>query len=200
MLKPRPWRVLKGAHSAVATLVAATLRLRLDSPSMHELVPWFLVLHVLGAIIAFGPGFTFPIIGRMGGAEQAHGNFATRISYEISTQRVVPVALTMPVTGIGLIWSAGLNPFTRDTRWLLAGILLYVVALTYSLAVQLPAVRKIISLTSGPPPGGPPGPPPSGPPPGLMETIRIVQRGGLFVSGLVAVIAFLMVVKPNLGF
>lgn len=200
MLKPRPWRVLKGTAFPVATLEAAALRLRLDSPSMHELVPWFLVLHVLGAVIAFGPGFTFPIIGRMGGAEQAHGNFATRISYEISTQRVVPVALTMPATGIGLIWSAGLNPFTRDTRWLLAGILLYTVALTYSVAVQLPAVRKIISLTSGPSPGAPPAPPPTGPPPGLMETIRMVQRGGLFVSGLVVVIAFLMVVKPNFGF
>ena len=155
---------------------------------------------MLGAIIAFGPGFTFPIIGRMGGAEQMHGNFATRISYAISTQRVVPVALTMPVTGIGLIWSVGLNPFARDTRWLLAGIILYSVALTYSLVLQLPAVRKIIALTSGPPPGAQPGPPPSGPPPGLMETIREVQRGGLLVSGLVVVIAFLMVVKPDFGF
>jgi len=162
-----------------------------------DLVPWFLVLHVLGAVIAFGPGFSFPIIGRMGGAEPMHANFATRISYVISTQRVIPVALTMPVTGIGLIWSVGLNPFTRDTRWLLTGITLYTVALTYSLAVQLPAVRKILSLTSGPPPGAPP---PSGPPPGLMETVRKVQRGGLFVSGLVVVIVFLMVVKPNLGF
>ena len=165
-----------------------------------DLVPWFLVLHVLGAIIAFGPGFTFPIIGRMGGTEQAHGNFATRISLAISTQRVIPVALTMPITGIGLIWSAGLNPFQHETRWLLAGIILYTLALTYSLAVQLPAVRKIIALTSGPPSGAPQGPPPSGPPPGLMETIRMVQRGGLFVSGLVVVIAFLMVVKPDLGF
>lgn len=167
---------------------------------MPELVPWFFFLHVLGAIIAFGPAFTFPIIGRMGGAEQTHGNFATRISYAISTQRVVPVALTMPITGIGLIWSVGINPFTRDTRWLLSRIVLYTLALTYSLAVQLPAVRKIIALTSGPPPGAPPGPPPSGPPPGLIETVVAVQRGGLFVSGLVVIIAFLMVVKPDLGF
>jgi uncharacterized membrane protein len=167
---------------------------------MPDLVPWFLVLHVLGAIIAFGPAYTFPIIGRMGGVEPMHGNFATRISYAISTQRVVPVALTMPITGIGLIWSVGINPFTRDTRWLLSGIILYTIALTFSLAVQLPAVRKIIALTSGPPPGAPPSDAPSGPPPGLMETVRNVQRGGMFVSGLVVIIAFLMVVKPNLGF
>jgi uncharacterized membrane protein len=167
---------------------------------MPDLVPWFLFLHVLGAIIAFGPAFTFPIIGRMGGAEQMHGNFATRISLAISTQRVVPVALTMPVTGIGLIWSVGINPFNHDTRWLLVGILLYTLALTYSLVVQLPTVRRIIALTAGPPPGAPPAPPPTGPPPGLMDAVRKVQRGGMFVSGLVVIIAFLMVVKPDFGF
>lgn len=167
---------------------------------MPDLVPWLLFLHVLGAIIAFGPSFAFPIIGRMGGAEQMHGNFATRISYAISTQRVVPVALTMPVTGIGLIWSVGIDLFARHERWLLVGIVLYTIALTYSLAGQLPTVRRIIALTAGPPAGAPPPPPPSGPPPGLMEAVRKVQRGGMAVSGLVVIIAFLMVVKPDLGF
>ena len=78
--------------------------------------------------------------------------------------------------------------------------MLYVVALTYSLAVQTPAVNRIIAMTAGPPPGTPPGPPPSGPPPGLMEIVRKVQRGGIFQSALIVVIAFLMVVKPDLGF
>ena len=32
-------------------------------------IPWLLFLHVLGAIVAFGPSFAFPIIGAMGGAE-----------------------------------------------------------------------------------------------------------------------------------
>jgi uncharacterized membrane protein len=106
----------------------------------------------------------------------------------------------MPVTGVGLIWSIGINPFIRETRWLLVGTLLYALALTYSLAVQVPTVQRIVALTAGPPPGAPPVPPPGGPPPGLMDAVRRVQRGGLAVSGLVVVIAFLMVVKPDLGF
>ncbi|MDQ2853615.1 MAG: DUF2269 family protein [Chloroflexota bacterium] len=167
---------------------------------MLDLVPWFLFLHVLGAIIAFGPGFSFPIIGRMSGAEPMHGNFATRVSFAISTQRVIPVALTMPVTGIGLIWSVGIDPFERGARWLLLGIILYTVALVYSMAIQLPTVRQILALTAGPPPGAPPGPPPGGPPPGLMALIARARRGGLLVSGLAAAIVFLMVVKPDLGF
>ena len=167
---------------------------------MPDLVPWLLVLHVLGAIIAFGPTFSFSVIGGLGGAEPMHGNFATRVSEAITTRRVIPIGLTMPVTGIGLIWSVGIDPFTRDTRWLLTGIVLYTIALTYSLTVQLPTVRRIISLTSGPPPGAPPAAPSSGPPPGLMENVRKVQRGGMLLSGLIVVIAFLMVVKPDLGF
>ena len=167
---------------------------------MPDLVPWFLFLHVLGAIIAFGPGFSFPIIGRMSGAEPMHGNFATRVSFAISTQRVIPVALTMPVTGIGLIWSVGIDPFAPGERWLALGIVLYTVALVYSLAIQLPTVRQILALTAGPPPGAPPGPPAGGPPPGLMALIVKARRGGLLVSGLAAVIVFLMVVKPDLGF
>lgn len=167
---------------------------------MPELVPWFLVLHVAGAIIAFGPSFSFPIIGAMGAADRAHGNFATRVGLAISTRRVVPVALTMPVTGIGLIWSAGIDPFSRDSRWLALGIVLYVVLFTFSVTVQLPTTRRIIAMTSGRPPETPPGSAPGAPPPDLMALVLRVQRGGLFLSVMVLVIVFLMVVKPDLGF
>ena len=41
----------------------------------------FLFLHVLGAIVAFGPTFAFSFIGASGGAEPQHANFATRVSH-----------------------------------------------------------------------------------------------------------------------
>jgi uncharacterized membrane protein len=167
---------------------------------MPELIPWFLFLHVLGAIIAFGPSFSFSIIGAMGAADRSHANFATRVSHAISIKRVRPVALTMPVTGIGLIWAAGIDPFTRDTRWLALGILLYVVLLTFALTVQIPTTQRIIDMTSGPPPEAPPGSAPSGPPPALVALIGRVQRGGMFLGVMIVVIVFLMVVKPDLGF
>ena len=170
---------------------------------MPELIPWFLVLHVLGAIIAFGPSFSFPIIGAMGAAERPHANFATRISHAISTKRQIPVALTMPVTGIGLIWSAGIDPFSQGSRWLALGIILYLILFTYAITVQLPTTQRIIEMTSAPPPegaGGAPGAAPAGPPPALMALIRKVQRGGMFLTVMIVVIVFLMVVKPDLGF
>jgi uncharacterized membrane protein len=167
---------------------------------MPELVPWFLLLHVLGAIIAFGPTYAFSLIGAMGGAEPAHANFATRVSVAISEKRVVPFALSMPVTGIGLIWSAGIDPFSSATRWLLLGILLYLFALTYALAINLPNARRIVALTSGPPPGAPAGGSGGGPPPELMAAIRKAQRGGMIVGAVVTIIVLLMVVKPTFGF
>lgn len=166
---------------------------------MPELIPWFLVLHVLGAIIAFGPTFSFTVIRDLGRADPMHGNFATRVSAAISDRRVIPVALTMPVTGIGLIWSVGINPFERQSHWLLLGIGLYLVALTYSLTIQKSAVGRIIAMTATPPPPPAPGSAPSGPPPALMAAIRTVQRGGILLLVLISTIVFLMVVKPNLG-
>jgi uncharacterized membrane protein len=167
---------------------------------MHELVPWFLVLHVLGAIIAFGPTFSFTVIRDLGRADPMHGNFATRVSSAISDRRVIPVALTMPVTGIGLIWSAGIDPFIRETRWLLLGVTLYLIALTYSLTIQKSAVGRIVTLTASPPPPPAAGSSPGGPPPALMDAIRTVQRGGVLLLALITAIVFLMVVKPNFGF
>ena len=167
---------------------------------MPELIPWFLVLHVLGAIIAFGPSFSFPIIGAMGAADRTHANFATRVSHAISTKRQIPVALTMPVTGIGLIWSAGIDVFSRSARWLELGIVLYVVLFTYAVRVQIPTTQRIIDMTSAPPAEASPGAAPSGPPPALMALIGKVQRGGMFLAATIVVIVFLMVVKPDFGF
>ena len=167
---------------------------------MPDLVPWFLVLHVLGAIIAFGPTFSLTVIRDLGRAEPMHGNFATRVSAAISDRRVIPVALTMPVTGIGLIWSVGIDPFSRGARWLLLGIVLYLIALTYSLTIQKSAVGRIIAMTASPPPSPAPGSAPSAPPPALMGAIRTVQRGAILLLGLITAIVFLMVAKPDLGF
>ncbi len=167
---------------------------------MPDLIPWFLFLHVIGAVIAFGPSFSFPIIGAMGAADRPHANFATRVSYAISTKRALPVALSMPVTGIGLIWSVGIDPFSRDARWLALGIVLWALLFTFAVTMQLPTTRRIIEMTSAPPPEAPAGSAPGGPPPALMDLVKRVQRGGIGMSLTIVVIVFLMVVKPNLGF
>ena len=152
----------------------------------------FLFLHVLGAIIAFGPTFAMPVIGAMGGKEPMHANFATRVAEALAKQRITPLAIVQGITGAGLIITANVD--LGKALWLQAGIILWIVALAYGTAVQTPAVRRVIEMTSGGPP--PAGAAPTGPPPELMAAIKKVQRGGMILALLVTVIVFLMVVKP----
>ncbi len=154
------------------------------------LFPWVLFLHVFGAILAFGPTFAFAIIGAMGGAEPQHANFATRVSARIGDRLVEPLAIFQGITGVLLILISGRDLLA--SRWLLLGIVLYGIALGYSLSIQKRDVSRIIELTSAPPP-----PDATGPPPGLPEVVARVQRAGMILGINVAVIVFLMVVKPQ---
>jgi uncharacterized membrane protein len=149
----------------------------------------FLFLHVMGAILAFGPVYAFPIIGRMGGAEPQHANFATRVSETIAKQRVTPLAIFQGITGVALILVTGINLFA--TPWLLIGIVLYLIVLSYNIFIGTPTVRKVIEMTSTPPPPGA-----SGPPPELRAAITLIQRGGIFSGLMVGLIVILMVTKP----
>ncbi len=173
---------------------------------MPELFPWFLLLHVLGAIIAFGPTFAFPIIGAMGGNEPMHANFATRVSHKVNDRLVEPVAASMAVTGVAMIWSAEINPFAPEYRWLLVAIVIYVFALAFAVFVQRPKVKEIIALsggepraTSAPPPAPAGSPGAGGPPPALLAAVAATQRNGMILAVALVAIVFLMVVKPTLG-
>jgi uncharacterized membrane protein len=149
----------------------------------------FLFLHVMGAIIAFGPTFSFPIIGAMGGKEPQHANFATRVTETIVEQRVLPLAIFQGITGVALILVTGIKV---ATPWLLIGIVLYLIVLGYNVFIGTPTVKKVIELTSVPPPPGA-----SGPAPELLAAIRKVQRGGMFSGLMVVIIVILMVAKPT---
>jgi uncharacterized membrane protein len=150
----------------------------------------FLFLHVMGAIVAFGPTFSFPIIGAMGGKEPQHANFATRVTETIAKQRVLPLAIFQGITGVALILLTGINLLA--TRWLLIGIVLYLIVLGYNILIGTPTVKKVIEMTSTPPPPGA-----SGPPPELLAAIQKVQRGGMFSGLMIVLIVILMVVKPT---
>lgn len=176
---------------------------------MSGFVAFFLFFHVLGAIVGLGPTFIFSVIGGMGGKEPQHANFATRVSEKIGDRVVEPALLSMPLTGIGLIWSAQIDLFSREARWLLAGIVVYLIAISFALLVQRNNVKRVIALSGGYP-GAPDalaagavsaGPGAMGVPPAeLPAAVQAVQRGGMFLGVTALLIVFLMVVKPSLGF
>ena len=159
---------------------------------MEWLFPWLLLLHVLGAIVAFGPTFAFPFIGAMGGGEPQHANFATRVSHTISSRLVYPIGITLPITGAGMILVRGIDLSSRAYWWLGIAIVIYILTYGYSYFVQNKLVHRVIEITSTPPPPGA-----SGPPPELPPLVSRIQRGGMVMTVALLAIIFLMVVKPQ---
>ena len=153
-----------------------------------------LFLHIFGAILAFGPGFSFMILGPMAGAEPQHANFAIRFQRRVSLRLILPLALFQGVTGLLLVWKTGINLFT--TLWLLTAIVLYVIALVVSIGIGLPTLNRLVLLTSAPPPQPQPGDAPrTGPPPEVAKLVRRGRLVGMTQSVLVVLIVFLMVTK-----
>jgi len=156
----------------------------------------FLLLHVGGAIIAFGPTFAFSVVGSMGGSEPMHSNFALRVNERITTRIVIPLAVLEGITGIGLIWTLPVD--LTKALWLDTAVILYVIALGISTGFQLPAVQNLIEATKNPPPAPPAGgPAPAGPPPHIAALIKRIQMGGISLTLLIVLIIILMVLGSN---
>lgn len=150
----------------------------------------FKFLHILGAIVAFGFGFYAPIYGKMAASEPQHANWFLRASKLVSDYVIIPVAISLFITGtLMLTQRGGMERFQE--LWLGLGLVLYVIALLIVFLVQRPTVKKVIALTSAPP--GPDGPSPEVP--GL---IKKMQLSGVILLLLVVAIVALMVWKPGL--
>jgi uncharacterized membrane protein len=173
----------------------------------------FLYLHVAGVIVAFGPSIAFPFFAGSAAKEPQHVNFVLRTTEFIQSRLVEPGAVFVALMGVGLIVTRGYNPLTE--LWLLIAIVLFVITFFYAMLVQLPTVRRMIALTSGPPPvvtdaerpsaapamAGPgtpaaPGAGPAGPPPEFLALATKAGRGGQFLTAMIFIILALMIFKP----
>jgi uncharacterized membrane protein len=156
----------------------------------------FLFLHVIGAIAVFGPTFIFPVIASRAQASPQNGPFAAALSEYIERRIVIPGAIVQGITGVALIVIMGANLAEPSYRWLIAGIVLYLIAILFAIFVQAKNAEKMVHLTAGGPPPGPPPGAPAGPPPEIVATGKKLQQGGMFLTVLVVLIVILMVVKP----
>jgi uncharacterized membrane protein len=156
---------------------------------------WFLLwlfLHILAAVIAFGPIFVFPVVGSLAAQMPQHMHFAVELNHRIEQRLVLPLAVSMVFSGAGLIWAANINIF--QTPFLLVGVVLYLVALTVAFRVLLPITARLVHLTEqAPPVAATPGPPP----PEVMKLIRRLQMFGGLTTLLFLAIIFLMVIQPG---
>ncbi len=160
---------------------------------MSALLAVLLFLHVISAIVAFGPSFAMPLIARLGRQNPQQGAFAVEVAETLTRRIVIPMALTMPVTGIPMIFIAGIDPLAL---WLVIAVIVYVAAVLFSIFIQLPKVTEMLSIlrqlsAAGPPPAGSP----PGPPPRVAELGASIGQGGMLLQVAIVVIVFLMVTK-----
>jgi len=151
-------------------------------------VPWLLFAHILGAIIAFGPTFAFPILGAAAGREPQHANFMIRALHLVTSRLVIPLAILQGVTGVGLVLATGIDLLAA--RWLLVAIVLYAILLYIGIGINLPNTNRLIELSSTPPAPG------SGPPPELVARLARGRQFGMVMTVLIVSIVLLMVLKP----
>ena len=149
---------------------------------------WFLFwlfLHILAAIIAFGPIFVFPLVGILAAKQPQYIAFAVAINHAIEQRLVIPVGATMLISGSGLIWTANINFF--GTPYLIVAVVLYLAALGVGSGVLLPNTSKMAAILEG---GG-------GPTPELMRLIKANQQFGGALTVAFLVIVFLMIIQPG---
>jgi hypothetical protein len=157
----------------------------------------FLFLHVLGAIVVFGPSFAFPFIGAQVQKTPQHGHFAAVVTDIIERRLIIPGAIVQGITGVALILISGRDLSARANWWLGIAIVLYAIAILFAVFVQAKNSEKLVHLTANMPPGPPPAGAPAGPPPEIAATGKKLAQGGQLLSLLVVLIVLLMVVKPS---
>jgi hypothetical protein len=157
----------------------------------------FLVLHVLGAIFVFGPTIAFTFLGSEVRRMPQAGHFAAVVGDAIERRVVLPGAIVQGITGVILIFLVKYDLTAPASRWLVGGIILYIIAIVFAFAVQAPNAAKMVELTKTPPPPPQPGEAPAGPPPAIAATAKRLARGGMFLTVMIVLIVILMVAKPG---
>jgi Predicted integral membrane protein (DUF2269). len=158
----------------------------------------FLFLHVIGAIAVFGPTFVFPIIASQAQKSPQNGPFAAVLSEYIERRLVLPGAVVQGITGLILIGVLGVNPLTNSAyHWLIPGIVLYLIAISFAAFVQAKNAERMVELTRHMPPGPAPAGAPTGPPPEIAALGKKLQQGGMLLTVLIVLIVIFMVTKPQ---
>jgi hypothetical protein len=158
---------------------------------------WFhfwLYLHIVAVIVAFGPTFVYPLLGRYAAKHPEHGLAVAHISELIERRLIIPVAVVVPFLGLALIYTGHFDLWKSE--WLVISISLYVIAFFFAVLVQARNGARLVKIASSMPPGPPP-PGATGPPPEMAAVIKKLQLGLMFLTSLILVIALLMVWRPG---
>lgn len=148
-----------------------------------------LLLHIGGAIVGFGPTFSFALLGPMASERPGPGGLALmEAMVAIERKLVIPVAAVIqPLTGILLIFQSGRNEDFFSYEWLWIAILIYIITFYVAVFVQTPRIEKMIEMAKGS----------EGGTPAFEAVAKPVAPTGAMITLALVVIIILMVVKPG---
>ena len=155
---------------------------------------FYLIVHILGVIIGFGPDFAFPFLGALVEKHPQAALYSAEAMELITRRLTLPLAVVIPLAGTGLIYTAHIDLW--HSEWLLISIVLYAAAFFFSLFVQLKNGARMVHLLRSMPPGPPPEGA-TGPPPEIAALAKRLQMGGAYLGLTVVVIAILMIWQPG---
>ena len=153
-----------------------------------------LLLHLIAVIAGLGPTFAYPIFGSVakqrGGSE---GEAISRATLDVAG-RLEFAVFAIPVFGLLLVFMSD-DAISLGDGWIIAGIVLYAIALYISLGLHTPNLRRMNDLqrelvAMGPPPAGAA---PSGPPPQVAELEERGKRAGMY-GGILHLLLLLLLI------
>ncbi|MDQ6771552.1 MAG: DUF2269 domain-containing protein [Candidatus Dormibacteraeota bacterium] len=117
---------------------------------MHTLFFIFLALHLLGVVLAYGTTLLVPFLAPAGAAPNAAdtGGAVARWARLLFARFSLPAAVSMPVTGAGMVIVAGINPATHF--WLWFSIVLYLASLVYLVIRHRPRIARLVRGQASP--------------------------------------------------
>lgn len=152
------------------------------------LVDFLLFLHIMASIVAFGPTFVFPVIMGMARKDPQHLAFGAKVIHAISSKVTKLGAIAAGILGVLLILAADLS--LSDNPWLLISLLIYMIAIVFSIVVQSPNSEKMVELLSATTPG-------EAPSAEIADLGKRLQMGGTMLGVAVIILVLLMVYKPG---
>jgi hypothetical protein len=160
---------------------------------------FWLVLHILSVIVAFGPTFAFGLMAAYGQKNPRFAVASAEISQLIEKRLVYPGAVVVAIAGTGLIYTSHVNLWASE--WLIIAIVLYTLIFAFSFFVQTPNDERLVELLrsmSSAAEGSPESPAgPGGPPPEVAALGRKLQLGGIAMTIGFVTILVLMVWRPG---
>ena len=160
------------------------------------MLKFWLFAHIFSVMLAFGPTYAFPLMSAGAQKDPKSAPTISKIMDAISNKLTWPFAILTGITGVAIILTADIDFF--ETRWLILGVVLYLIGVLFSALVQTPNMKKMVAVQvkmaeMGPPPAGTA----AGPPPQMAALGKKLQMGGMFLGILVLLLVLVMVYKPT---